>query len=45
MINSVVLLYFNNGEDFINKYNLVVISVVVWIKVEIGVGFFIDFGS
>lgn len=37
--------YLNKGEYFVIKNIFVVIIVVVWINVEIGVGFFIVLGN
>lgn len=37
--------YLNKGEYFVIMKMLVVIIVVVWIKVDIGVGFFIVLGD
>lgn len=45
IIIKVVGGYLNKGEYFVIMKMLVVIIVVVWIKVDIGVGFFIVLGD
>lgn len=45
IIISIVGLYLIIGDDCSIRYIFVVIRVVVWIRVDIGVGFFIVFGS
>lgn len=50
VFNKVIIInvwdeYLIKGEYFVKRNILVVIIVVVWIKVDIGVGFFIVFGN